>query len=170
MATVPSPRTWAVGELLTAVKLNTDLRDGLNFFLSPPMAILGLTANVTVSSGSDTAISWNLEVLDRDGAHDNSTNPTRWTAQTAGWYELSAHVLFGAATTSSVTFFLNGSGSFSAANIGAADTSRTSSSVSTVQFFNVGGYVVTMTKQISGSSASLFADQTRFNATWRSIA
>lgn len=91
MATVPTPRTWTVGELLTAAKLNTDLRDGLTFLLSPPLAVLKASAG-TVTGGGDKPIAFQLEDIDRDGGHSTVTNVTRYTAQTAGWYSITSTV------------------------------------------------------------------------------
>lgn len=90
MATAPSPRTWAVGELLTAAKLNVDLRDGLNFLLAPPLAVLRPTsAQSGLTAGGYTALQFAAEDIDSDGGHSNVTNNTRYTSQTAGWYQCS---------------------------------------------------------------------------------
>lgn len=88
MATVPSPRTWTVGELLTAAKLNTDVRDAINFLLARPFAILGKSANQNIAASA--MVTWDTEFIDRDGGHSNVTNNTRYTAQTAGWYQVVA--------------------------------------------------------------------------------
>lgn len=92
MATVPSPRTWAVGELLTAAKLNTDLRDGLSFLLGPPLAVLVKNATQSVSSTTFTPLTWEVEQIDRDGGHSTVTNTSRYTCLTAGWYHLHASI------------------------------------------------------------------------------
>lgn len=89
MATVPTPRTWTVGELLTAAKLNADLRDGLNLLLGPPLAVLRRSGDVTITFATQTPYNWNVEQIDRDNGHDNTTNPSRYVVQTAGWYRLS---------------------------------------------------------------------------------
>lgn len=87
---VPSPRTWTVGEQLTAAKLNTELRDAINFLLSPPTALLHGSGTQSLSNNTWTAINWANEQYDNDGGHSNSSSPSRFTAQTAGWYELTA--------------------------------------------------------------------------------
>ena len=95
MATVPSPRTWTVGELLTAAKLNTDLRDGLNFLLAPPRVLTQKSTSQTGLGGSTFhAVTWDNEITDTDGGHSNSTNNTRYTIQTAGAWEFSCSVLW----------------------------------------------------------------------------
>jgi hypothetical protein len=88
VATVPAPRTWTSSEQVTAAKLNTDIRDAFNFFKAPPMAVLRKSANQTIANNTTTAVIWDVEVLDRDGGHSNTTNNTRYTAQTTGWYHL----------------------------------------------------------------------------------
>lgn len=99
MATVPNPRTWTVGELLTAAKLNTDLRDGLNFLLAPPRAQLYRTTSQSTTTGVFAALQWDAENIDTDGGHSTSTNNSRYTAQTSGWYEVTASVLWAADST-----------------------------------------------------------------------
>ncbi|MCW2767782.1 MAG: hypothetical protein JWO11_3741 [Nocardioides sp.] len=113
MATVPSPRTWAVGELLTAAKLNTDLRDGLNFLLAPPFALLQKTGNLpSTTSGTWTIVPWDSEQSDVDGGHDNVTNNSRYTIKTAGWWQFYATVAFFSNTTGhrGIRFRKNGTG------------------------------------------------------------
>jgi hypothetical protein len=91
VATIPTPRTWASGEQVTAAKLNADVRDGFNFLLAPPRAVLRKSAQ-PISSGILTVLSWDLEDLDSDGGHSNVTNNTRYTVQTAGWFFLICNV------------------------------------------------------------------------------
>lgn len=86
MATLPSPRTWTVGELLNASKLNVDLRDGLNFLLAPPLAIMRQTSNQSV--GATTTLVYGAHDIDRDGGHSTVSNTDRYTAKTAGWYQV----------------------------------------------------------------------------------
>lgn len=94
MATVPNPRTWTVGELLTASKMNTDVRDALNFLLvNKPLAVL-YTTNTITPNNSFVNVTWNQEILDRDGGHSTSSNTDRYTAQTAGWYRVHCWVSF----------------------------------------------------------------------------
>lgn len=92
MATVPAPRTWAVGELLTAAKLNTDLRDGMSFLLATPFTMLQKTGNQTLTNSAWTPVDWDSEQFDDDAGHDNVTNPSRYTIKTAGWWELTSTI------------------------------------------------------------------------------
>jgi hypothetical protein len=92
MATLPTPRTWTVGELLTAAKLNADLRDGLNFLLRPPLCILELNHSQSIPYNNDTIINLDYERVDTDNGHSTTTNPERYVVQTAGWYEIIGRV------------------------------------------------------------------------------
>jgi hypothetical protein len=89
MGTVPNPRTW-VSEQVTAAKLNADVRDSYNFLIATPHAVLRKSSNQVIASGAETAITWEVEVVDSDGGHSTVSNTSRYTAQTAGWYHVTA--------------------------------------------------------------------------------
>ncbi|HEY9375048.1 hypothetical protein [Streptomyces sp.] len=88
MATVPNPRTWTSSEQVTAAKLNTDIRDSWNYFKAKPFCLLAKSADQSINVSSLTAITWDVELKDSDGGHSNVTNNSRYTAQTAGWYNV----------------------------------------------------------------------------------
>ncbi|WP_433445720.1 hypothetical protein [Nonomuraea sp. CA-141351] len=90
MATLPNPRTWVVGELLTAAKLNTDVRDGLNFLLRPPLFHAKQFGSQSIPNATFTDITFGVgsEEIDSDGGHVDSPNPERYVVQTAGWYHV----------------------------------------------------------------------------------
>lgn len=176
MATLPNPRTWTVGELLTAAKLNTDLRDGLNFLLSPPLAVLRLSADITISNNSVTGVSWNSEAIDRDGGHDNVTNPTRYTAQTAGWYDVGIAIAWFTNTTGQRQIIIGGNVSAGlAGNVapGSASGTLTYMSAARTHFLNVGDYVYAEVWQNSGGSLNIWSNPgalTQLSAKWVSKA
>lgn len=89
MATAPSPRTWVVGETVTAAKMN-ELRDALNFMLSPPLFQLTHASNQTVATSTNASLACDTELVDRDNGHSTVTNNSRYTSQTAGYYLLTA--------------------------------------------------------------------------------
>jgi len=93
MATVPTPRSWGVSEAVTAAKFNTDIRDSFEFILRPPRARLTRTADMNIPS-TVMAIPWDKEDYDTDNGHNNVTNNTRYTSQTAGWYYLNTSFWF----------------------------------------------------------------------------
>lgn len=154
MATVPSPRTWAVGELLTAAKLNTDLRDGLNFLLTPPRALLHKSANQSISDSVWTAVTWNSEQYDSDGGHSDSTNNSRYTAQTAGWFEFYAEIMFGNASGGDrgARFLKNGAGNPFGEHVIGSATTTAGAGIHGWALLSVGDYVETFAYQNSGGS------------------
>jgi len=103
MGTVPNPKSnWVAGTVPTANEFNSNIRDAINFFLSPPRAIARDThagsGNPIVRS-TPTAwslIPWNTTVAETDGAsmHDPSTTASsaKLVAQTAGLYHVWASI------------------------------------------------------------------------------
>lgn len=176
MATVPNPRTWTVGELLTAAKLNTDLRDGLNFLLSPPLAVLRISANTLIANNTLVSVSWTTEAIDRDGGHDNVTNPIRYTAQTAGWYDIAGSVLFYTASGGIRSMsLLEPSGVPIAGNTAPGNGVIVMPvSASKVFFLNVGDYFTMQLYQDSGASLNIWGSgpntPTQMSAKWVSKA
>lgn len=86
MATVPVEITWTTGQVVTAAQMNSNIRDAVNFILSPPVAVMRQTVAQTLTTGTWTGITLDTEDLDRDNGHSTVTNTSRYTAQTAGWY------------------------------------------------------------------------------------
>lgn len=61
--------------------------------LNPPAARLARTAtNQSIPNSTQTALQWNSELEDTHNGHDNSTNPSRYTAPVAGLYLVTATV------------------------------------------------------------------------------
>jgi hypothetical protein len=86
MGTVPTFRTWVVGELVTASFMNTNIRDGGNFLTAVPTFEGRQTVAQSIPNSSGTAVLLDTEDIDSDGGHSTVTNTSRYTAQTAGWY------------------------------------------------------------------------------------
>lgn len=85
---VPALRTWTPGEIVTAAMLNGNVRDAVGFVLAPPAAVLRSTAAQSIPNNSWTSLTMNTEDVDNDGGHSTVTNPSRYTAQTAGWWRV----------------------------------------------------------------------------------
>jgi hypothetical protein len=104
MATVPSVPTFTAGSSPTYTTLN-NLGYAVQFALQPPRAILQQTNVAPVSGGqaiaatTDTAIIWTVAVLDSDTGWSTS-NRTRYTAQTPGYFRFDAVWQAAAETTS----------------------------------------------------------------------
>lgn len=99
MANIPTVPSFTSGQQLPASTMNT-LSDLHRFVLGQtltdgsriPICVLVQTTQQTIPNTSTTPITWDTEQIDTDNMHSTTTNPTRITAQTAGWYEVSAVV------------------------------------------------------------------------------
>jgi hypothetical protein len=99
MATLPVYRTWTPGEVVTAAYFNTNTRDPGNFWLARPLGILRQATPQSLPNATWTAVIQDTEDLNRDGGHSISTNPTRYTWQTAGYMMVTGAVAHGFNTT-----------------------------------------------------------------------
>ena len=159
MATVPSPITFVDNTVVTAADLNT-IRDALNFLLAPPLAIVNQSsATQNLSSGVWTAILFDTEVIDRDGMHSTSSNTSRLTCVTPGYYAVEGMVAFHANATGGrgADFAINGTRVFATAVLLETNDSATFYSavavVGTV-YLNVGDYLELQGVQYSGGTLS----------------
>jgi hypothetical protein len=104
MAAVPTVPTFAAGTAPTYATLN-QLGYAVTFALQPPRAVLQQTNVAPVSGGqsisatTDTAIIFTVAAADSDSGW-SSGNPTRYTAQTPGYFRLDAVWQATAETTS----------------------------------------------------------------------
>ncbi len=88
MATVPLPHLFAVGEDVTADNINT-YNSGIAFLENPPLCVMYQVGAQSIPNAALTAIIFDTNEVDTYNGHSLITNPTRYTAQVAGWYELS---------------------------------------------------------------------------------
>lgn len=88
-------RTFGTNEVLTATNLMTYVQkqDG------KPLCVLAKSATQTLTTAVVTAVTWDVESFDTDGAHSTVTNSSRFTAVTAGYYRLDAGVEWQGNTT-----------------------------------------------------------------------
>lgn len=89
MSTVPSFRTWVAGEIVTAAYMNTNVRDAGNFFIAVPIGEFRQATVQSIAATTFVSITMDTTDIDTDSAHSNITNPSRYTAQTAGWFQFS---------------------------------------------------------------------------------
>lgn len=143
---VPSTRLFSAGELETGAYMNSAVTNLGNFILGKPVAELYTTATTALVVGTPLAIAFTNEVIDRDNGHSTSTNTTRYTAQTAGWYYVFSNVIFSAVlgtnryiyhTVNAATY----NGSLVASH--SASAQILSISNSSLMYLNVGDYVET---------------------------
>lgn len=99
--------TFTAGSRLLA----EDLVTTLDLLLDPPRAQLRQTSGQTIATSTFTAVTFGAEDYDTDGGHDNVTNNSRYTAQTAGVYRVSGKVSWSANATGqrASQIYLNGS-------------------------------------------------------------
>lgn len=95
MTAVPAlPSAFVVGKARASdMEL---LRLALSFSLNPPIAELRQTVAQTLTTGVTTAITFTTEDVDSVNGHDTVTNPDRYTAVYAGWYQVSGGCSFAA--------------------------------------------------------------------------
>lgn len=173
MSTVPPLTNWSVGELPTSAMLNARIRDAINFLKSPPFCVLRKTSTQATSNTTWTAISWDIEDIDSDGAHSNVTNNTRYTSQTDGWYLVVAQLHWTANATGhrEIRIRKNANNSdFYGWNAMYANDGAEAADIQTSAyiFLAVGDYIEVMGWQSSGGSLSTFNDgaDCRFEVRW----
>jgi hypothetical protein len=85
---IPSGRTWAPGEIPTAAQLNTDIRDAVNFFKTPPRVQVRNSTNLSVGLATWVLVAMNAEDTDTDAFHTTGGSNSRLTvpAGCAGYY------------------------------------------------------------------------------------
>lgn len=100
MATVPSYRTWAAAEVVTAAMLNSNVRDTGQYWVSQrPLARLRQSVAQSLTTASFAPVLYDVEDVDRDGSHSTVSNTDRFTAVTAGWHLCTGGVGFASNAT-----------------------------------------------------------------------
>lgn len=87
-----TPRTFAVGEILTASAMNTDVRDNTSFLRDPPRARATRAANKSIATGgSAVVVDFDTEDHDHGDLYDpGGANPERITIGDDGTYGFGA--------------------------------------------------------------------------------
>lgn len=87
---VPNPATAVAGVDISAAYWNAQVRDSLNYLLTPPFArIYQHTPQTGLAASTWYPMNMDVTVVDAYGGHSNVTNNSRYTAQAQGWYEVS---------------------------------------------------------------------------------
>jgi hypothetical protein len=175
MATVPVEITWVTGQVVTAAQLNANLRDAINFLISPPLAILRQTVAGSFTSATWTQVSFDTEDIDRDSGHSTVTNTSRYTAQTAGYYLCAGKISFASNATGRrwTRWDVNGS-EINATRLGFAPSNGDVSEIPACSrwiFLNVGDFVELKGYQDSGGALNTVVtsgDQPMANLQWMS--
>lgn len=161
MSAVPTPVEIITG-LSSSSDFNAGVRDVFRFLLKPPKCELRQPVAQSIPNNVVfTAITFGAHDIDEDylgGAmHSDSTNPSRATANFAGWYQVSGAVAFAANATGVRGAYIvvngtaiNGSEAL-IASAGAANSHITVARTKMV-YLNVGDYVELQCYQNSGGA------------------
>lgn len=157
MATVPSQSTVAVNQPITAALWNDDVRDAINFLLSPPQCRAYANTGTSLPNATFTAVALDGEDGDSDAMHSTSTNNSRVTAVTAGLYLLHGQVGHDAVNTTgyrTMAIRLNGSAviAYSDRAVPAGATIPSFTGTSCLYQLSAGDYVELIAYQSSGGS------------------
>jgi hypothetical protein len=172
VATVPSQRDWSAGEVVTAAMLNANVRDAMNFVLARPDAMLRQTVAQSLPHATWTDIAWDVEDLDSDSGHSTTSNTSRYTAVTAGWYLVGGVVNISNSSTGvrATRLAVNGNPVLGSQVMVPPTVLNTAVPVvSRLVFLNVGDFITVEAFQSSGSAVSttITAEaQSCFTAHW----
>lgn len=158
---IPSTRLFTAGEVETGAYLNSAVTNLGNFMLGKPIATLRQTAAQSLAvSGTAYALTFDTEDIDRDNGHSTSTNTTRYTAQTAGWYYVFGQVSITGNVTGSRTASLRvNSAALNTTQVISAYTLNSNTwtaPTSGMIYLNVGDYVELWASQTSGGALNTF--------------
>lgn len=183
---IPTPRTWTTGEVVTDVELDREVRDAINFLLSPPRAVLTVSSapwSIPTGSPANSINTWDTTLSNSDSMWSPS-KPSRLTANTPGRYQLAIYIHFpanGATATTNVHtgIALNSNGVAWASATQLGEDARPGitpnpAPFSTSSFFifetylNVGDYVEAYAWQNTGSTQTIGNDpfSCQFSALW----
>lgn len=102
MATVPEMRTWVDDELVTPQMLNEQIRDAMNFIMSPPQCTMKQDQTVYTTENSLQILKYNSATGSGDPQTDTINGIV--TIQTAGAYSLKAAMTLNDVETLRVLF------------------------------------------------------------------
>lgn len=173
MATVPSPATFTTGEVVTAAKLNTEIRDAVNFILNPPQVRLYLTANQSTASTTVTVLSGWTELRDSDAMYA-AGSPTRITFNTSGVYQVSFGIRYANNTTGYRAALIRHNDTSDIHNVyhGPSPAIGTTANSSFMHYFAAGDYITLAARQSSGVALDVLGgvdDYTFFQARWVAV-
>lgn len=94
-----TPKTWAVGELLTAADMNAYVRDNTEYLHTTPQVAVRLTSTQSVPDATQTTVSWDEAVWESDSTMWDISSPTKIIVPRPGVYAVMAHVLWATSAT-----------------------------------------------------------------------
>ena len=166
---VPSQRTWATSDVVTAAMMNANVRDAVNFLTGKPIAQLHQTNPQSIPNSAFTAIAFDTTDVDSYSGHSNTTNNSRYTAQVAGWYSVYGAIEWTANGTGRriTSISVNGSeiGTCRGETQASATNLVTTESESLVHL-NAGDYVEIQGFQSSGAALNTAPTPVRMTVVW----
>jgi hypothetical protein len=99
---VPSPVTWTAAMTVDEGDLNLEIRDSINFLLSPPRCSVYKSADGSLADNTWGVIGFDTELYDpySPGAHSGTSS--RLIAAEDGLYSIHAKIRFGVVSTGSM--------------------------------------------------------------------
>ena len=166
-----TPKTYNVGDVLTASDMNTYQRDNIVALRNPPTCRVYNDAAISINNTTTTILTLNSERFDTDAMHNTSTNTSRLTCVTAGVYLIHGHVRFASNNTGHriAGIRLNGSTQIANQKTEAVQGTTTVLSVATVYKLSVADYVELTAYQSSGGALNVEAEgnlSPEFGMTW----
>jgi hypothetical protein len=161
---VPSQGTVAVGDKITASLWNDDVRDAVNFLISPPRVKVYKTANQSIGTSGWACLTWDAEAFDTDTMHSNVTANSRITFTTAGTYQIIYNVFWANNSTGLRNHTIEKNGNTSQGNgtpiiepfaISPVAATHSGASISVIASFVAGDWIQAFAWQNSGGALNL---------------
>lgn len=149
-------RVFTAGEVLTAANL-------MQYVMRSngrPVGFFTKSGTQSLTNGVDTAITWDTEAFDTDGAHSTVTNNSRYTVATAGKYRVGCNIEWGSSATGTRDLFfrVNNTTNYLKNHIGgampASNQTQYIGGILPVTFI-VGDYIEVWASQSSGGALLL---------------
>lgn len=170
MATIPSPRTWVTGEVVTAAEMNTDIRDAVKFLLGgassrKPSFRVSRAANQSIANNTTTTILWDTTGEDTDSGYNSGTGI--YTVATAGLWLVTTSAVWASNGTGQrlLTIQQNG-GNQSVLYIGVTFDTFGRSSLAVLLRAGVGDTFNSQVNQTSGGALNFISGDAGFNGAW----
>ena len=175
---VPSQGTVAVGDKITASLWNDDVRDAVDFLISPPRVKVYKTASQSIATYSWACLTWNAEAFDSDTMHDNATANSRITFTTAGTYQITYNAFWANNATGLRNHTIEKNGNTTQGNgtpivepfaISPVAASHSGASISVMASFAAGDWIQAFAWQNSGGALNLSGgseSHASFSARW----
>jgi hypothetical protein len=170
VATVPSPKTWDVGEVVDDDLLNAELKATSEFFLTQPSLLVSRSNSQSINNASWTPVTWNTTYYDSDAMHPGNSDTV--TVVTAGIYDIRAVAMWTANVTGGrgisvdhnnpgTTVIARGGALSSGSSPGEGDENTiTTVQTATMRALAVGDTIKVFVWQESGGALNLLGDAT----------